>query len=147
MTSEQEALQRARAQMSEENFTAAEQSLLQAMVDLPPNIEIYNLLMELYYKVELFSKVIEYFKQATIKFPDLNLNSYFMVSDNLLKANAIKECELDITPSSKEPSRTWFRKLPINYLNSICILRPLLFYCSISLRIITAILVSQLISA
>ena len=101
MTSEQEVLQRAKKQMSEENFTAAEQSLLQAMTDLPPNLEIYNLLMEIYYKVELFSKVPEYFKQATIKFPDLNLNSYFMVSDNLLKADAIKECEMILLLAQK----------------------------------------------
>ena len=94
MIREDEILERARQEISREEFTSAEQILLQAIVDLPPNLEVYNTLMELYYRMELFAKVAEYFRMTFELFPKLDLNSCFMVSDNLLKAGAVRECEL-----------------------------------------------------
>ena len=94
MSREDEILARTSQKISQEDFTGAEQILLQAISDLPPNLDIYNCLMELYYRMGLFDKVAEYFKTTFELFPDLDLNSCFMVSDNLLKAGAVKECEL-----------------------------------------------------
>ncbi len=94
MNTEQEVISRAKEQIAAGDYTAAEQTLQQSISEQTPGIETYNCLMELYYHVEMYPKVIEVFKEASQKFPDLDLKSYFMIADYLSQANAVKEAEL-----------------------------------------------------
>ncbi len=101
MSSDNDILAQARAEMQSQNFTAAEQILLSKIAAGATGVEIYNLLMELYFYMGLYGKVLSYFKETTIAYPELHLDSYFMVADNLLKADAVKECELILLLAQK----------------------------------------------
>ncbi len=101
MSSDKDSLVRARNEMKSKNFDTAEQILLSTIQAGKADIEVYNLLMELYFYIGLYDKVISFFKETTVAYPDLNLDSYFMIADNLLKAEAIKECELVLLLAQK----------------------------------------------
>ena len=94
MTSAHETLQRARTLISENDLTTAEEELLDALSKQPPNLEVYNCLMEVYFRRDMFDKVAEYFKETTVKFPSVDLNSYFMIANHLFSKNALNETEL-----------------------------------------------------